>query len=724
MKKLFSLLIIALFVTSPILAQGVMLWEKTNADYSWITNDNTMRGLTYNEEMGHVLACSRTTAANIYILDKATGDSLGTLDMTGVAGGTYPINIIKSTPDGAIYGVNLTTSGAGLKIYRWANESAAPTVAFSGDLTGRFGDVMAVSGNGASTVIYVSGSSNTLIQLFTTVDGSVYTAASTITVAAGAARGGIAPVSSGVSSELWINGAGTSIMHIDAAGTVLNTVDGGVISSGWQNVAYNMGSNGRKVIAVVGKNDGTLGSTVQVFDVSNSEVYPTRYGEFKLTIPYVTNANATSDMSIVDNGNGTFTFYCGFTNNGVAAFKSNMVYISEAREDLNNDFQPDRFHDTLTIKAVCISPNFQTLHRSYYVWDGTGGIATFKGGLLSPDLHFGDYFQATGFIDFYNGLTEFTPLTDSSLTVISDSNFAMIPQPTVLTLAQFKANAEYYEGRLVAFANLSKASGTWPAAAASATIKVTDGVDTMDYRIDSDTDLDDQPEPVWPKDLIALGSQFTSAAPYNTGYQLMPRYYATDILPPYTVPVELSSFSANVNNGTVVLSWQTATETNNSGFAVEKSNDNISFSKIAFVNGNGTTTEKHNYSYIDNGVSGTVYYRLKQIDFDGTFAYSSTVEVSVETPASYGLAQNYPNPFNPSTTINFTLPVNAKVKVTIFNILGKEISALVNQDLTSGSHNFNVNLKDISSGVYFYTIEAKGIDGSLFTNTKKMTLLK
>ena len=204
----------------------------------------------------------------------------------------------------------------------------------------------------------------------------------------------------------------------------------------------------------------------------------------------------------------------------------------------------------------------------------------------------------------------------------------------------------------------------------------------------------------------------------------MPRYYALDILPPFTVPVELTSFSANVNNGTVVLSWATATETNNSGFVVEKSADNTSFSKIGFVNGNGTSAEKHDYSFIDKNVSGTNYYRLKQIDFDGSFAYSTTVKVSVETPVSYGLSQNYPNPFNPSTTINFTLPVNAKVKVTIYNLLGKEITTLVNKDLTSGSHNFNVNLKEVSSGVYFYTIEAKGIDGSIFTNTRKMTLIK
>ena len=115
------------------------------------------------------------------------------------------------------------------------------------------------------------------------------------------------------------------------------------------------------------------------------------------------------------------------------------------------------------------------------------------------------------------------------------------------------------------------------------------------------------------------------------------------------VPVELTSFIGSIVNGNVLLNWTTATETNNSGFEIQRSSDRINFNNIAFVPGFGTTTERRNYSYTDNSAnSGKYYYRLKQIDYNGAFAYSDIVEVEVKTPTEFALNQNYPNPFNPS----------------------------------------------------------------------------
>ncbi len=94
------------------------------------------------------------------------------------------------------------------------------------------------------------------------------------------------------------------------------------------------------------------------------------------------------------------------------------------------------------------------------------------------------------------------------------------------------------------------------------------------------------------------------------------------------LPVELTSFSAvKLTNG-VKLSWTTASEINNSGFDIERSSNNKSFNKIAFIPGHGTSTEALSYSYVDNSQSGKTYYRLKQVDFDGSFNYSKTVEVN------------------------------------------------------------------------------------------------
>jgi hypothetical protein len=192
----------------------------------------------------------------------------------------------------------------------------------------------------------------------------------------------------------------------------------------------------------------------------------------------------------------------------------------------------------------------------------------------------------------------------------------------------------------------------------------------------------------------------------------------------YSVPVELTSFTASANFGVVDLQWITATETNNQGFEVQRSSGS-DFETIAFVNGYGTTTETQAYSYSDKSVEvGTYSYRLKQVDFDGTFDYSNVVEVNVPAPSTFALEQNYPNPFNPSTKINFQLKVDSKVSLKVFDILGQEVATLVNTNLVAGAHNVNFDASALNSGVYLYRIEATGIDGSNFVDVKKMILTK
>lgn len=726
MKKvllLFSLFPI-LFTQSVAQLNYVKLWEKNVGSFSFIANDNNMRSFAYNPATGHLLVASRTTSPNIYILSSANGDSLGKLDMTGVTGGTFAINYLRATSDGVIYVGNLTTSGTGFKIYRYENESAVPTVAFSGDVSGRTGDSFGLSGSGTNTILYFSGSTNPDVHVFTTVDGSNFTLNTSIPLGtAGLARGGISPISSGLSSDLWVNGAGTRTTHIAANGTGIDTVDGGVIASAWMNVFYFAPNTGKKYIAVIGKNDPAEGNQLRLYNITNSEKFPSLFATFSLSNAYNTNANATGDIYIKDNLNGYFTVYMLVSNNGIAAFKTNKLSIAQAREDLNLDLIPDRLNDTVTVRGVVISPNYQTVNHSYYIWDGTAGIVTFKSG-VNPVLNLGDEIDVVGKIGQFNGLTQLQPFADSSIVFRDDS--AAVPTPLVLSVSQYLANPEAYEGTLVGFVGMTKVSGTWPAATFSATIKMKQGTDTVDVRIDSDTDIDGQPEPVWPRDVIGMASQFSTGGSLSNGLQILPRYYATDFLPAGSIPVELVSFSANVVSGNVVLNWKTATETNNLGFAVQRSFDGQSFYDIGFVNGSGTTTETKSYSFIDAdlGITQTLYYRLRQIDYNGTAVYTSIINVELTKPISFNLAQNYPNPFNPSTTINFSLPVDAKVTVKVYNILGKEVFQVINDNLKAGNHIYPISFENISSGVYIYTIEANGIDGKTFKNSKKMTLMK
>ncbi|MCJ7802219.1 MAG: T9SS type A sorting domain-containing protein, partial [Candidatus Marinimicrobia bacterium] len=186
------------------------------------------------------------------------------------------------------------------------------------------------------------------------------------------------------------------------------------------------------------------------------------------------------------------------------------------------------------------------------------------------------------------------------------------------------------------------------------------------------------------------------------------------------LPVELTSFSANLSGNNIMLSWTTATELNNKGFEIEKSLDNSTFSVIGFVNGFGTTTEKKYYSFVDeNTSSGTAYYRLKQIDFDGSVSYSQVVSTDGSLPTQFELKQNYPNPFNPSTRISYSVNESGLVKLSVYNLLGEVVDILVNQNQEAGFYNVQFDASNLQSGVYFYKLESGNQ-----VETKKMMLLK
>jgi hypothetical protein len=188
------------------------------------------------------------------------------------------------------------------------------------------------------------------------------------------------------------------------------------------------------------------------------------------------------------------------------------------------------------------------------------------------------------------------------------------------------------------------------------------------------------------------------------------------------VPVEMTSFTANVNRGNVVLKWSTATETNNKGFEVQRSRNE--WEDIGYVAGYGTTTEPRSYSFRDDNISSGLYsYRLKQIDFDGSFKYSKEVEVQVNAPAKFALDQNYPNPFNPTTQIEYSIPEDGNVSLKVFNSLGQEVADLVNGMVKVGTHRVSFNAEstgvELSSGVYYYRLE---LNGNVLV--KKMLLMK
>jgi hypothetical protein len=197
------------------------------------------------------------------------------------------------------------------------------------------------------------------------------------------------------------------------------------------------------------------------------------------------------------------------------------------------------------------------------------------------------------------------------------------------------------------------------------------------------------------------------------------------------LPVELAYFTAALDGNVVQLRWRTETEVNNYGFDILRQTKDEEWTTIGFVEGNGNTNSPKHYDFWDAAItsSGLYNYRLKQIDNDGTFEYSNVVTVNVGVPDNFYLSQNYPNPFNPSTSIQYSVSSRQFVSLKIYDVLGKEIATLVNEEKPAGSYEVEFSaiggsasggdVWNLSSGIYVYRLQTES-----YSANRKMTLLK
>ena len=192
------------------------------------------------------------------------------------------------------------------------------------------------------------------------------------------------------------------------------------------------------------------------------------------------------------------------------------------------------------------------------------------------------------------------------------------------------------------------------------------------------------------------------------------------------LPVALASFTGKIENKRdVTLNWKTSNEVNNAGFEIERKKSDDSWTKVGFIQGSGNSTTEKSYSYNDKKLNtGKYSYRLKQIDNNGNYEYydlNTVMEVGV--PTKYDISQNYPNPFNPVTKIDFDLPLDSRVSIVLYDITGREVKTLVNDQRTAGYYTVQMDGSALSSGTYFYRIMTKS-SAQDFVMTKKMMLVK
>jgi beta-lactamase superfamily II metal-dependent hydrolase len=243
-----------------------------------------------------------------------------------------------------------------------------------------------------------------------------------------------------------------------------------------------------------------------------------------------------------------------------------LLTIGEARADLVNnadlnptpDFIPDLIGKVVKVRGTVTSINFRPAGTEYFIQDATGGIDIFASSTSFGSFGIGSTVEAVGSVTQFNGLTEL------QLTSVTPIGSAAPPPPQVITLSQLAGGGagEAVEGRLIRVDNVTITSGSFPASGVTDNVTITDATGSAVMRIDSDTNIDGTPTTVGTFTVIALASQFVSAPPFDSGYQILPRSLADIVVtgaPTMTVTPSPLDFGSVTLGGSSIA---TATITN------------------------------------------------------------------------------------------------------------------------------------------------------------------
>lgn len=419
--------------------------------------------------------------------------------------------------------------------------------------------------------------------------------------------------------------------------------------------------------------------------------------------------------------------------------------IADVKVDSDNNGIPDNLDQEFTVKGVVTSVNLQanSADFGYYIQDETAGIFIFANNDDSTTAAIGDLLQITGTVSQYNGLTQLS--VSNSETNIVPLGVGTVPPAVVLTVEEFLAEAEKYEGSRIRINGLVKVSGTWPEATSTssgANITLSNGTTDVLMRIDNDTDLKNNPEPTYPISFIGIGSQFDSSDPYTSGYQVLPQRYA-DIFQNVAVPPSPNfALLTPADGAEIMITDSSQTFTATWEMPVDLNGDALIYQFILLPPNAFTSNPLTDTSYTFDAefvlglmggadtadISWTVRTKGTEPDIVAsvdtfTVTFINDIPVSVEEniiPKEFYVDQNYPNPFNPTTVIQFGLPVEQSVTLKIYDILGQEVVTLVNNEvLKAGTYKYNFNASALASGTYIYRIQT---DKNVVS--KKMLLVK
>lgn len=414
--------------------------------------------------------------------------------------------------------------------------------------------------------------------------------------------------------------------------------------------------------------------------------------------------------------------------------------IAAVRVDANADGVPDRKDEEITTKGVVTSYNFSTTGLLFTIQDKTAGIHLYDGGNDSTNFEIGDLILVKGTVAQYRGLTEiyFTPENISKL------GSSTPPAPAVLSVDEYLMNAEKYEGSLITINGLQKVEGTWPDSGKWAGIKMWDGYKDFTMFVDPDTKIPEKGEPTYPVNLTGVCGQYTKSNPALDGYQISPRMYSDieqNVASPPSPYFFFTSETKTAYDGKTIqitavdqkldFTWNKAVDFNGDaliyqlqmivdGATVEfnAADTTISITGQQVMDAINSTNKTVKIAVRTKGAESALVSSVDTLNV--TFGILVGVSEENMIPKKFFVEQNYPNPFNPTTTIKFGLPAQAEVNLIIYDILGREVSRLVNnQIMSAGVYNYTFDASKLASGTYIYRLQA-----GQKVEIKKMLLLK
>lgn len=427
--------------------------------------------------------------------------------------------------------------------------------------------------------------------------------------------------------------------------------------------------------------------------------------------------------------------------------------IADVRIDSDGDGVPDRIGEDVTIKGIVTSNSFSSSSILIAVQDESAGIVIYQGGNDSTSFAIGSLVLVSGSVSQYKGLTEI------SVENIIPLGLGTVPDPIVLTIEEYSSDFEAYEGSLIKINALTKTENSvWPDSGSSGSYYLTDGYKSFKLYLDRDVNISDSPEPTFPVNVTGIAAQYSSSTPPFDGYQLWPRFYEDfeqDVAAPPSPYFFFTDDTKALDGGSIditdaatdyIFAWHPAVDLNGDDLIYQfvvwnEADGNILSQDMSDNNGVDTITTVSAQDMIDAiaalspdsslTVGITIRTTPPTSPGDGIIPSVDTIRVTIVDhvtavndrnliPKEFFVDQNYPNPFNPTTTIQFGLPSDSRVSLIIYDILGRVVTTLIdNQTMAAGVYQRQFDASRLASGTYIYRLQA-----DQKVEVKKMLLLK